>query len=550
MIQTLFAYILFSIVISPIVQANNSTSEPFLTSTTTENQVVQLRIKRPLNANYTRKVGERVRLECEFEYPNGYLNPSDLTLYWVKNYQELIQNRRGFVHVLRRNFTSILILKKLEAFDSGSYMCIGEIDDNRLNATSETTLIVNSETTRPKSKSDFDDYFLNDNEEDDLSEEFPSLNPTIVENFDDKGFCEPYKGTICAGIIGSNYSIYSTSAQQQEQIEERLRNILPLLSNNNLSKRCSTFAIPSLCLFAFPLCDRQTRQPKQICRFDCKQLQQDICKNEYFNVKSLFESKISDNLQSSNSFLLDCNQLPPSSDSPNDCLPIVSMTIDKLESQITKTLNNDKSNLIPSIIQEPADKKLVNFLYILVPSVSIPFLLLFILLTFCYCRRNEQQIQQNKLMTTGSESSGAQIHPSRMRMSNASLGTKRSGLKAKNGSSKSSVASSAHHMSNNNNNNINLELNPFLKNYEHPHSQQAMPAQYNFLPPPPPQIIQQPIQFQQQSYQQPQFIQQQQFQQPLAVQQPQMMNNDYNMTVKQFSSNNLRLIHEIGKGNF
>jgi hypothetical protein len=175
-----------------------------------------------------------------------------------------------------------------------------------LNASSETTLIVNTPVNsapkkssklpqKQQNKQDLSDYLLSDlsiDNTDDLSEEFPMLNPTIVENFEDKGFCEPYKGSICAGIITSNYSVYSTSSNQQDLIEERLRTIIPLLasSKNNLSKRCSTFAIPSLCLFAFPLCDKQTKQPKQICRFDCKQLQQDICKNEYFNVKSIFES--------------------------------------------------------------------------------------------------------------------------------------------------------------------------------------------------------------------------------------------------------------------
>jgi len=97
-------------------------------------------------------------------------------------------------------------------------------------------------------------------------------------------------------------------------------------------------------------------------------------------------------------------------------------------------------------------------------------------------------------------------------------------------------------------------MNPFLKNYDHPQPAQVLPPQFNFLPPPPP-ALQQPMQYQQQSYQPPQFMTQHQFQQPQVVQQQQhqhqqMMNNDYNMAVKQFSSNNLRLIHEVGKGNF
>lgn len=205
-------------------------------------------------------------------------------------------------------------------------MCVGELASDesihQFNASSETTLLVQGGSSQPMKtqllhqqqpspkfnlksfgdhhlrangkSGDFSDYLLSDfSDDEDLSDEFPSLNPTIVENFDDKGFCEPYKGSVCAGIITQNYSIYSTSPQQQELIEERLKTIIPLLmsNKNSLSKRCSTFAIPSLCMFAFPLCDKPTKQPKQICRMDCKQLQQDICKNEYFNVKSLFESK-------------------------------------------------------------------------------------------------------------------------------------------------------------------------------------------------------------------------------------------------------------------
>lgn len=97
--------------------------------------------------------------------------------------------------------------------------------------------------------------------------------------------------------------------------------------------------MPSLCLFAFPLCDKRRQQPKQICRLDCKQLQQDICKDEYLNMKTLFDNKITDNLQQqASSFLLDCNQLPPSSDLTNECLPIISMTLDKIESSLNRIL--------------------------------------------------------------------------------------------------------------------------------------------------------------------------------------------------------------------
>lgn len=481
-------------------------------------------------------------------------------------------------------------------------MCVGELasseNNNQLNASSETTLVVNENNGvqqktqhKPKQfqqKNDFSDDLLadltNDNS-DDLNDEFPSLNPTIVENFDDKGFCEPYKGTICAGIITNNYSVYSTSAQQQDQIEERLKTIIPLLmsNKNNLSNRCGTFAIPSLCLFAFPLCDRHTKQPKQICRSDCKQLQQDICKNEYFNVKTLFESKLSDNLQShASNFLLDCNQLPPSSDSPADCLPIVSMTLDKLESQVVNSfgnnnnqnhqtnintqpkintnINNNRNNnydneIDHSIVSTLTDKKIINLLYILIPSIMIPFMLICFLITFCYCRRNSPNMQANsKLASNGNllggnniiplinnntssacgassiaSNSNSNIHPSRLRMSNASL-KKKTHLHHNNrggaGSSKSSVASSQ--------NNQDQQYSTNKGNYDNHYN-------YNFPPPPQVQMMQQVMPPPQMPMIQHNMLHQQMFQQQVQMQ------SDY--TVKQFSPNSIRLLQEVGKGN-
>jgi hypothetical protein len=71
-------------------------------------------VKRPLIANYTRRQGERLRLECEFEFINGdqpFFNPNDFTLYWVKNYQELLHSKKGLIHIIRKNMTSMYVLK-------------------------------------------------------------------------------------------------------------------------------------------------------------------------------------------------------------------------------------------------------------------------------------------------------------------------------------------------------------------------------------------------------------------------------------------------------
>lgn len=71
-----------------------------------------LRVRKPLNANYTRRVGDRIRLECEFELVEYYdsdpeFSYGDFTLYWVKNYQELLHPKRGYVHIIRKNLTTM-----------------------------------------------------------------------------------------------------------------------------------------------------------------------------------------------------------------------------------------------------------------------------------------------------------------------------------------------------------------------------------------------------------------------------------------------------------
>ena len=244
------------LVVLHVINSTASTSQP---------TKPELSILTSLASNYTRITGERIRLSCDFKLtPTTTLyNPNDLTIYWVKNYQELMQTKKGHqVHVIRKNLSTHLILKNLETFDSGSYMCIAELSLQSgtllLNASSEATLFVKQPEVLIQNKQqqnslldlNINDYLLDNFDTSDINDEFPQLNPTIVENFDDKGFCEPYRGSICAGIITSNYSIYSTSAQQQDMIEERLKSIIPYLSDknkNNLS--LIKFALSSLSFF-------------------------------------------------------------------------------------------------------------------------------------------------------------------------------------------------------------------------------------------------------------------------------------------------------------
>ncbi len=108
-----------------------------------------------------------------------------------------------------------------------------------------------------------------------LADGIPKLNPS-----GQRGVCEPYVGTACSKYVRQEY-VFVAEGLSQEYIEQKLSAAFTVISASpDLSEACSPYAIPSICLSTFPLCDRFTEQPRQLCREECELLENKVCRKE------------------------------------------------------------------------------------------------------------------------------------------------------------------------------------------------------------------------------------------------------------------------------
>ena len=274
--------------------------------------------------NMTKEAGDFLRLRCEV---SGDVPATSLE--WLKNGVPLIEekNRMKIKTKLKENpqWTQLRI-RALETLDTAFYQCqaSNEYDTIDSQAVIKVNLGKVDLDRRPQwgsNSDDDDDYdesgllpetysepdfpgmgrvefeggqkppdmggnnnnnnrFDNGNNGNRGGSNFGSSVPKLKPNERSGGNCEPYLGSVCAKYVGQSY-VFVSEGLSQVYIEQKLQAAFTVISASpDLSQECSPYAIPSICLSTFPLCDRMTERPRKLCREECELLETRVCQKE------------------------------------------------------------------------------------------------------------------------------------------------------------------------------------------------------------------------------------------------------------------------------
>ncbi|XP_059082576.1 tyrosine-protein kinase transmembrane receptor Ror-like [Tigriopus californicus] len=270
--------------------------------------------------NLTKEAGDFLRLRCEV---TG--QPPVATFEWLKNGIPLIEekNRMKVKTKLKDNpqWTQLRI-KALETLDMAFYACQAS---NGYDTITSTAIVkvqlgkVDLGRRPPWQEEDEDDYdeigllpetykdpdlFSSGKVEFEGGQQPPNLNggtrskgnrfdgnrgssanavgssiPILKPN-ERAGNCQPYVGTVCAKYIQQEY-VFVSAGLSQTYVEQKLQAAFSVITMSpDLSSDCSPYAVPSICLATFPLCDRHTEKPRKLCREECELLENRVCRKE------------------------------------------------------------------------------------------------------------------------------------------------------------------------------------------------------------------------------------------------------------------------------
>ncbi|XP_070563655.1 inactive tyrosine-protein kinase transmembrane receptor ROR1-like [Ptychodera flava] len=359
--------------------------------------------------------GDKAVLRCRV---SGEPRP---TILWFKN-DAPIKPERQRVSVKDVSWGSKLIIRDVNLADIAYYKCVAENPLGRVS--SQGTLYVDVDVD-PR----------------------PSPNPDKTTK--GNGYCKPYTGSVCQHYM-KNEIVYLHPDLPQIEIERNLLAAFVVIQQStDLSPRCEEYAFPSLCYYAFPLCDETsaTPKPRELCRDECEVLEEEICHAEYHLAQT-------NQVITNNVIIPRCSHLPfPGSNASTNCIRLGLLNASHGIIQDHKcyngsgtsyrgTVNVTKSGIpcqnwysqvphvhflkpatyreiagdhnfcrnpggeqaqpwcyttdvsvrsepcdIPKCIDIPPDKKSSEVLLILVPSIAVPLLIALLFVCICMCRR-------------------------------------------------------------------------------------------------------------------------------------------------------------------